>query len=199
MKTNTAKNTTTPSAKILSLLLTAQQSGKVCAVLDMGRTFDLNDAAQLGVNTAQLLVSQPENEQQATEITETLAASGSVGLVVCCQFTAASATLATAQKTGTLVVHDNDIFVRDVDDMLGLVSDVMETGRSEAAVIRESKVRTNRMAAAHDKGFTACEVCGRAVKGDGVIVRDEDGKHIGTVGPSCAVKMRSVLAQAATR
>jgi recombination protein RecA len=60
----------------------AQKRGGVCAYIDMEHALDPVYASRCGVNTEELLISQPDTGEQALEITETLVRSGAVDLVV---------------------------------------------------------------------------------------------------------------------
>jgi recombination protein RecA len=60
----------------------AQRSGGVAAFIDAEHAFDVFYARSIGVDTERLLVSQPDNGEQALEIAETLSRSGAVDMVV---------------------------------------------------------------------------------------------------------------------
>ena len=60
----------------------AQKAGGIAAFIDAEHAFDRFYAEKLGVNTADLLVSQPDNGEQALEIADTLIKSGAVDVVV---------------------------------------------------------------------------------------------------------------------
>jgi recombination protein RecA len=60
----------------------AQKAGGVCAFIDAEHAFDSSYARNLGVNLDELLVSQPDNGEQALEIAETLIRSNAVDVVV---------------------------------------------------------------------------------------------------------------------
>lgn len=66
----------------LSAIAQAQKKGGVVAFIDAEHALDLNYARKLGVNTEDLLVSQPDNGEQALEITETLVRSGAIDVLV---------------------------------------------------------------------------------------------------------------------
>ena len=66
----------------LHAIAECQRAGGIAAFVDAEHALDLRYAGQLGVQTDQLLVSQPDNGEQALEITETLVRSGAVDLVV---------------------------------------------------------------------------------------------------------------------
>ncbi len=60
----------------------AQKRGGVCAFVDAEHALDPLYAKNLGVNTDELLISQPDTGEQALEITDTLVRSGAVSMVV---------------------------------------------------------------------------------------------------------------------
>ena len=60
----------------------AQAAGQTAAFIDAEHALDPEWAATLGVDTDALLVSQPDNGEQALNITEDLVESGAVGIIV---------------------------------------------------------------------------------------------------------------------
>ncbi len=60
----------------LHVIAEAQKSGGVCAFVDAEHALDTVYAAKLGVDLDDLLVSQPDNGEQALEISDTLVRSG---------------------------------------------------------------------------------------------------------------------------
>jgi recombination protein RecA len=66
----------------LSVVAEAQQNGGVCAFIDAEHALDVTYARKLGVRTDDLLVSQPDNGEQALEIADLLVRSGAVDVVV---------------------------------------------------------------------------------------------------------------------
>lgn len=66
----------------LMAIAEAQRAGGVAAMVDAEHALDLNYAKALGVDTDKLLVSQPDNGEQALEIVELLVRSGAVAIVV---------------------------------------------------------------------------------------------------------------------
>lgn len=60
----------------------AQKQGGVCAVIDAEHAFDKYYAEGLGVDTANLLISQPDNGEQGLEIADNLIRSGAIDLIV---------------------------------------------------------------------------------------------------------------------
>ncbi len=60
----------------------AQKAGGVAAFIDAEHALDVNYAKKLGVKTDELLISQPDNGEQALEIADMLVRSGAVDIVV---------------------------------------------------------------------------------------------------------------------
>ncbi|MBP0573228.1 recombinase RecA, partial [Mycobacterium tuberculosis] len=60
----------------------AQKKGGVCAFVDAEHALDPIYARKLGVNLADLLISQPDTGEQALEIADTLVRSGAVDVLV---------------------------------------------------------------------------------------------------------------------
>ena len=60
----------------------AQKQGGIAAFIDAEHAFDRFYAEKLGVNTADLLVSQPDNGEQALEIADNLIRSGAIDIIV---------------------------------------------------------------------------------------------------------------------
>ena len=66
----------------LHAIANAQAEGGICAFIDAEHALDPDYASKLGVNTDELLVSQPDNGEQALEIADTLVRSGALALIV---------------------------------------------------------------------------------------------------------------------
>jgi len=66
----------------LQTVASAQKQDMVCAFIDAEHALDVVYAKNLGVDTDNLLVSQPDFGEQALDILETLARSGAVDLIV---------------------------------------------------------------------------------------------------------------------
>ncbi|HUU03057.1 MAG TPA: recombinase RecA [Myxococcota bacterium] len=66
----------------LHAIAEAQKAGCIAAFIDAEHAFDTNYAARLGVKTDDLLVSQPDNGEQALEIVDMLVAGGVDMLIV---------------------------------------------------------------------------------------------------------------------
>jgi recombination protein RecA len=66
----------------LQIIAQAQRLGGSAAFIDAEHALDINYAANLGVKTDELLISQPDFGEQALEIAETLVRSGAIAVVV---------------------------------------------------------------------------------------------------------------------
>jgi recombination protein RecA len=66
----------------LHVVAEAQKQGGVAAFIDAEHALDIGYARKLGVNTDELLISQPDTGEQALEIAEILVRSGAVDVLV---------------------------------------------------------------------------------------------------------------------
>jgi recombination protein RecA len=66
----------------LECIAEAQKAGGIGAFIDAEHALDASYARKLGVNVEDLLISQPDNGEQALEIAETLVQSGAVDVLV---------------------------------------------------------------------------------------------------------------------
>jgi recombination protein RecA len=66
----------------LQIVAQAQRHGGVSAFVDAEHALDVGYARKLGVKTEDLLISQPDNGEQALEIAETLVRSGAIDVLV---------------------------------------------------------------------------------------------------------------------
>ena len=60
----------------------AQKTGGIAAIIDAEHAFDRTYAKKLGVNVDTLLISQPDNGEQALEIADSLIRSGAIDIIV---------------------------------------------------------------------------------------------------------------------
>ena len=60
----------------------AQKAGGIAAFIDAEHAFDKGYAEKLGIDTTNLLISQPDNGEQALEIAEHLIRSGAIDIIV---------------------------------------------------------------------------------------------------------------------
>lgn len=66
----------------LHAIAEAQKKGLSCAFIDAEHAFDPTYARNLGINTDEMIISQPDNGEAALEIADTLVRSGAVDLIV---------------------------------------------------------------------------------------------------------------------
>jgi len=66
----------------LHAIAETQKAGGIAAFIDAEHAFDRSYAERLGINTSELLISQPDNGEQALEITDNLIRSGAIDIIV---------------------------------------------------------------------------------------------------------------------
>ncbi len=66
----------------LSVVAEAQKKGGICAFIDAEHALDPVYARKLGVKVEDLLISQPDDGEQALEIADTLVRSGAIDVLV---------------------------------------------------------------------------------------------------------------------
>ncbi len=66
----------------MHMIAEAQKAGGMAAFIDAEHAFDRSYAEKLGIDTKNLLISQPDNGEQALEITEHLISSGAIDIIV---------------------------------------------------------------------------------------------------------------------
>jgi len=66
----------------LTLIATAQAMGENCVFIDVEHALDPSYAKNIGVNTDELIIAQPDSAEQALELCERFILSGDVGVVV---------------------------------------------------------------------------------------------------------------------
>ena len=66
----------------LHIAAESQKAGGTCAFIDAEHALDPSYARKLGVNTSELLISQPDTGEQALEIADTLVRSGAVDVLI---------------------------------------------------------------------------------------------------------------------
>ena len=66
----------------LHTIAEAQKEGGICGFIDAEHALDPSYAGKIGVNIDELLISQPDNGEQALEIVETLVRSGAIDVLV---------------------------------------------------------------------------------------------------------------------
>ena len=66
----------------LHAIAEAQKQGGIAAFIDAEHAFDRHYAANLGIDVENLIISQPDNGEQALEITDNLIRSGAIDIII---------------------------------------------------------------------------------------------------------------------
>ncbi len=131
-----------------------QRMNKPCAYIDADRKFDWVRAAELGVNTDDLLVYRPETAEDASALTEIILADGGLGLLVIDPIAA----LPPAREYHGLISnpdYDYGGFMARWIRKLGVLA-----GRANTCVLITNQIRFKRGAMF---GPTEITPCGRAL------------------------------------
>jgi recombination protein RecA len=83
----------------LHIIAEAQRNGGEAAIIDAEHALDVNYATALGVDTEQLLISQPDSGEQALEIAEAMIRTGQLSVVV---IDSVAALVPTAEINGSM-------------------------------------------------------------------------------------------------
>src|SRR3989338_5106811 len=90
----------------LNVVAQAQKQGGKAAFIDAEHALDPEYAARLGVKVNELLISQPDNGEEALNILESLVRSGMISVIV---VDSVAALTPSADKTQTLIIFINQI------------------------------------------------------------------------------------------
>ncbi len=120
----------------LHVIANAQREGGVAAFIDAEHALDIQYASQLGVNTEQLLVSQPDTGEQALEIAEVLVRSGALDVIV---IDSVAALVPRAEIEGEMGDSHVGLQARLMSQALRKLTGAI--GRSDAAVIFTNQIR----------------------------------------------------------
>lgn len=66
----------------LHMVVEAQKQGKICSFIDSEHALDLSYAQKLGIQLDKLIISQPDNGEQALEILDKLLGTNELGIIV---------------------------------------------------------------------------------------------------------------------
>lgn len=133
-----------------------QTAGKIVCVVDVVRRFDVTAAATAGVDMPKLLVSQPDDVEQAREIVEALVRSGAPDVVIVVG-TIGRWTLrhvqALAQRSGT------EVRTVDTDALPAPLADPAEVEAKLVKVVRagDRKLKADPLATAMDRLWARVE------------------------------------------
>jgi len=120
----------------LHVIAEAQKRGGFAAFVDAEHALDVHYARRLGVNTDELLVSQPDTGEQALEITEILVRSGAMDVVV---IDSVAALVPRAEIEGEMGDAHMGLQARLMSQALRKLTAAI--ARSQAAVIFTNQIR----------------------------------------------------------
>jgi recombination protein RecA len=120
----------------LHAIASVQARGGTAAIIDAEHALDVSYARKLGVDADELLVSQPDNGEQALEIAEALLRSGAVDLVV---IDSVAALVPQAELEGDMGDQHVGLQARLMSQALRKITAV--TARSQAIVMFINQVR----------------------------------------------------------
>ncbi len=120
----------------LHIVAEAQKKGGIAAFVDAEHALDLNYARRLGVNTDELLLSQPDSGEQALEITEILVRSGAVDVIV---VDSVAALVPRAELEGDMGDAHMGLQARLMSQALRKLTAI--TGKSDTVVIFINQIR----------------------------------------------------------
>ena len=118
------------------IIANAQKAGGVCAFIDAEHAFDAAYGKSLGINLEELLVSQPDNGEQALEIAETLIRSNAIDVVV---IDSVAALVPKAEILGEMGDSHVGLHARLMSQALRKLSGAIRT--SNAAMIFTNQIR----------------------------------------------------------
>ena len=122
----------------LSLLAIAeaQKSGKVCGFIDVEQALDFEYAESLGVNINDLIVTQPDNGEEALEILDRMIESGMFGIIV---FDSVAAIVPKAELEGEMGDQKMGVVARLMSQAMRKITG--KTSKTKTTVIMINQIR----------------------------------------------------------
>ena len=122
----------------LSLLAIAeaQKAGKVCAFIDVEQALDFEYAESLGVNINDLIVTQPDNGEEALEILDRMIDSGMFGIIV---FDSVAAIVPKAELEGEMGDQKMGVVARLMAQAMRKITG--KTSKTKTTVIMINQIR----------------------------------------------------------
>lgn len=127
---------------MLHAVAEVQKIGGVAAFIDAEHALDVNYARRLGVNVENLLVSQPDNGEQALEITDVLLRSGAVDLVV---IDSVAALVPRAEIEGEMGDHHVGLQARLMSQALRKLTGTVSKSNATVAFINQIRMKIGVM------------------------------------------------------
>lgn len=122
----------------LSLLAIAeaQKAGKVCGFIDVEQALDFEYAESLGVNINDLIVTQPDNGEEALEILDRMIESGMFGIIV---FDSVAAIVPKAELEGEMGDQKMGVVARLMSQAMRKITG--KTSKTKTTVIMINQIR----------------------------------------------------------
>src|SRR5215467_8414371 len=126
----------------LECIAEAQKIGGIGAFIDAEHALDAGYARKLGVNVEDLLISQPDNGEQALEITETLVQSGAIDVLV---IDSVAALVPRAEIEGEMGEPQMGLQARLMSQALRKLTSVMARSRTVVVFINQIRMKIGVM------------------------------------------------------
>ncbi|MDA0907588.1 MAG: recombinase RecA [Bacteroidetes bacterium] len=126
----------------MQVVAEAQKMGGYAAFIDAEHAFDSKYAKALGINTDELLISQPDSGEQALEITETLIRSGALDVIV---IDSVAALVPKAELEGEMGDSHMGLQARLMSQALRKVTGVINKSRTSCIFINQVREKIGVM------------------------------------------------------
>src|SRR5260370_844634 len=126
----------------LECIAEAQKRGGVCAFIDAEHALDASYARKLGVSVEDLLISQPDNGEQALAITETLGQSGAVAVAV---IDSVAPLVPRAEKQGEMGEPQMGLQARLMSQALRKLTSIISRSRTIVIFINQIRMKIGVM------------------------------------------------------
>ncbi len=126
----------------LHILAQSQKRGGVAAFIDAEHALDPEYAKRIGVNTDDLLISQPDSGEQALQITESLIRSGEVDVIV---VDSVAALAPKAEIAGDMGEYQIGLQARLMSSALRKLSSVVSKTRTSVIFLNQTRMKIGVM------------------------------------------------------
>ena len=126
----------------LHAICECQKTGRTAAFIDAEHALDPIYAAKIGVKTSDLLLSQPDNGEQALDIVEQLAGSGLVSLIV---IDSVAALTPKAEIDGTISDHQVGLQARMMSKAMRLLTGLISRQKCSLIFINQLRMKIGVM------------------------------------------------------
>lgn len=167
----------------LQVIAQAQQKGGICAFIDAEHALDPLYAAKLGINTHDLIISQPDYGEQALDIAEMIIRSNAVDVIV---IDSVAALIPKAELDGDMGDVHVGLQARLMSQAMRKLTPIVHKSKTVLVFINQVRHNINAMAFASKEVTTG----GNALKFYSSLrldvrriesIKDKDGNHQGNV------------------